>query len=160
MAITRTIRISERRYAELSDRHTAKKVLRTVYVTYNGDYSDDAKRHIAKCPSCKHILREMVLYKNNMLSLHGNISPYCPECGQKLDWDESAETKNEAKLEWIPTAQDKPTESGDYIVYDTSVGYTYVYEFNIDSIADASYWRNYITHWMPVPAAPVTKKGE
>jgi endogenous inhibitor of DNA gyrase (YacG/DUF329 family) len=102
----------------------------------------------------------MVLYKNGIVSLYGSISPYCSECRQKLDWDEMTETKNEVKLEWTPAAQDKPTKKGEYLVYDKFVDSVYVYEYCPTCDKDVSYWRNYITHWMPCPKAPVAKKGE
>jgi hypothetical protein len=75
---------------------------------------------------------------------------------------EAAKTRAE-KLEketgWISTKDKMPDKSGDYLVYDLSSRSVYVYEFEIDSIADATHWHNCIPHWMPCPAAP-NKKGE
>jgi hypothetical protein len=62
------------------------------------------------------------------------------------------------EMDWIATDDKMPTEDGDYLVYDPFIGGSYVYEFDSDSISDTSYWKNNITHWMPVPAAP-NKKG-
>jgi hypothetical protein len=69
------------------------------------------------------------------------------------------ECEKKKELEWTPTAQDKPTKKGEYLVYDKFVDSVYVYEYSPTCDKDVSYWRNYITHWMPCPKAPVEKKG-
>jgi hypothetical protein len=69
------------------------------------------------------------------------------------------ELKEKKETGWISTKDRMPDKSGDYLVYDLSSRSVYVYEFEIDSIADAAHWHNCIPHWMPCPAAP-NKKGE
>lgn len=74
--------------------------------------------------------------------------------------NELAEKKACDESGWIPTEAKIPDEDGDYLVCDSFTGSTYVYEFSVDNIPDRSYWKSRITYWMPVPKAPITKKGE
>lgn len=61
---------------------------------------------------------------------------------------------------WIATTNKLPCTKGDYLVYDTFTGSSYVYEYDNSSLNDVIYWQRHITHWMPVPAAPGATKGE
>lgn len=79
------------------------------------------------------------------------------ELAEKKEVKARAE-KLEKETGWIATADRMPDKSGDYLVFDPFTGSSYVYEFSVDSILDASYWKNNITLWMPVPAIP-NKKG-
>lgn len=79
----------------------------------------------------------------------------------KKEADRTLAEKLEKETGWISTKDRMPTKDGDYLVYDTYTHSIYVYEFQYHFYdnADEKYWNNYITHWMPVPKAPVTKKG-
>jgi hypothetical protein len=68
--------------------------------------------------------------------------------------------KLEKETGWIATTHKLPSESGDYLVYDLFTGSSYVYEYDKTSVNDVIYLQRNVSHWMPVPAAPVTKKGE
>lgn len=68
--------------------------------------------------------------------------------------------KLEKETGWIATTHKLPSESGDYLVHDLFTGSSYVYEYDKTSVNDVIYLQRNVSHWMPVPAAPVTKKGE
>lgn len=70
--------------------------------------------------------------------------------------------KLEKETGWVATTGKLPGKNGDYLVYDSFTGSTYVYEYDKTNINDVIYFQRNVSHWMPVPEAPGVsdKKGE
>ena len=100
-------------------------------------------------------------YPNIMINLDVSGEPFALALEKIRELAKRTTTSQQREaMEWTPTAQDKPTKKGEYLVYDKFVDSVYVYEYCPTCDKDVSYWRNYITHWMPCPEAPTVKKGE
>lgn len=108
--------------------------------------------------------------------MYGNTGKYCeifkkwikeeendpPEI-PSISFEEALEIMKKQAIEglsWTLTKEKLPSESGDYLVYDSFTGSSYVYEYDKTNVNDVIYFQRNVSHWMPVPAAPITKKGE
>ena len=68
---------------------------------------------------------------------------YCPECGQKLNWDKEWNRRDDG---WIPVGKRLPEEGETILVWHKD-GYIMLLVNMFDEMED-------VTHWRPLPAGP------
>lgn len=165
---------------DLQDHLNKKSVLEPENVIFNPPativlWADNTKT-VVKCQEGDTYDPEHGLAMAIVKKMYGNTGKYCeifkkwikeeendpPEI-PSISFEEALEIMKKQAIEglsWTLTKEKLPSESGDYLVYDLFTGSSYVYEYDKTSVNDVIYFQRNVSHWMPVPAAPVTKKGE
>lgn len=77
------ITVDKNKVLDMLQKYTEKKVAHEIF-----DHSA-LQSDTYKCPSCNHNLFKIYSAKGKAKTYHGNMTVYCPFCGQKLDWSEN-----------------------------------------------------------------------
>lgn len=80
------ITIDKNKVLDMLRKYNARNVKHEVFKT-----SEESPLHndTYKCPTCLRILYKTMSIHNKVQNYTGNLSEYCPFCGQKLDWSEN-----------------------------------------------------------------------
>lgn len=78
-----------------------------------------------------------------------------PSAFKNTRWEKEPCDHFESKTEWISVAERLPDEEEKYLV--VLEGRITIQRFNPRDEINKTWWKNYISHWMPLPEPP---KGE